>query len=165
MSEDSELAATVKRLVERVQLLEDVLALNRLRHDLHRFVNNDDWARVGELFSPDAVLDYGHLGQASGRDAIQRYFAGLPDVVAQRKPGASVLLKQFTHGHDVEVAGERATGVSFFEERVVLGDESFVSAGRFSDRYVREGDRWLYSRIELDLYWVLPQGSAALHEE
>lgn len=60
------------------------------------------------------------------------------------------------HGHDVQVSGDGATGVSFFEERVVFDDESAMVAGKFSDTYVREEGRWLFSRIELNLYWVLP---------
>jgi hypothetical protein len=60
------------------------------------------------------------------------------------------------HGHDVEVSGDLATGVSFFEERVVFDDESAMVAGKFTDTYVREDGRWLFSRIGLTLYWVLP---------
>ncbi|MFJ4367808.1 nuclear transport factor 2 family protein [Streptomyces chartreusis] len=156
MPEQTELVDLVKSLVERVHALEDVQELNRLRAELPRRINEGHWDRVGELFSRSAHLDYQHLGQASGRTAIQEYFASLPGLIQQDKPDSQLLVKQFVHGHEVEVSGDRATGVSFFEERVVFDDESAMVAGRFSDTYVREDDRWLFARIELDLYWVLP---------
>ncbi|MEU1259418.1 nuclear transport factor 2 family protein [Streptomyces chartreusis] len=156
MPEQTELVDLVKSLVERVHALEDVQELNRLRAELPRRINEGQWDRVGELFSHSAHLDYQHLGQASGRAAIQEYFASLPGLIQQDKPDSQLLVKQFVHGHEVEVSGDRATGVSFFEERVVFDDESAMVAGRFSDTYVREDDRWLFAAIELALYWVLP---------
>lgn len=156
MPEQTELADLVKSLAERVQTLEDVRELNRLRSELPRRINDGQWERVGELFSDTAQLDYAHLGQATGRPAIQEYFAALPGLIQQDKPGSGLLVKQFVHGHDVEVSGDLATGVSFFEERVVFDDESAMVAGKFTDTYVREDGRWLFSRIGLTLYWVLP---------
>ncbi|MEW2162115.1 nuclear transport factor 2 family protein [Streptomyces sp. NPDC007084] len=156
MPEQTDLAELVKSLAERVHTLEDVRELTRLRAELPRRVNDGRWERVGELFSPDARLDYQHLGQATGRPAIQEYFASLPGLIQQDHPESALLVKQFTHGHEVEVAGDRATGVSFFEERVVFDHESAMVAGKFTDTYVRENGRWLFERVELDLYWVLP---------
>ncbi|GEM30948.1 hypothetical protein NN3_19550 [Nocardia neocaledoniensis NBRC 108232] len=78
MSEVLELVEQVKLLTERLETLETVRALNALRDDLPRRINEGRWAEDGELFSADAHLDYRHLGQARGRDAIAAYFAGLP---------------------------------------------------------------------------------------
>jgi hypothetical protein len=156
MSDDLELAEQVKRLTERVETLEHVRELNTLRHNLPRYINDGRWDRVGELFSDSAFLDYAHLGQAEGRAAIQRYFSGLPQLIEDNSPAAQVLVKQFLHGHEVEILGEQATGVSFFEEKVVFDTESSMVAGKFTDDYVREDGRWLFSRIKLDLFWVIP---------
>ncbi|WOX15230.1 nuclear transport factor 2 family protein [Streptomyces sp. N50] len=156
MPEQTELVDLVKTLVERVQTLEDVRELTRLRAELPRRINDGQWERVGELFSRTAQLDYQHLGQASGRTAVQEYFTSLPGLIQQDKPESGLLVKQFVHGHEVEVSGDVGTGVSFFEERVVFDDESAMVAGRFTDSYVREDGHWLFARIELDLYWVIP---------
>ncbi len=165
MPQNLDLAEDIKRLAERLSRLEDIRKLNTLRHDLPRHINNGDWARVGDLFSVGATVDYAHLGQISGRDEIRKYFANLPDVIGQDKPGSRVSVKQFVHGHEVEVLGDRASGVSFFEERVVFDDESFMVAGRFDDRYVREAGRWLFESIALDLYWVLPHSEGLTRKE
>ncbi|MFF2083887.1 nuclear transport factor 2 family protein [Nocardia sp. NPDC058176] len=156
MSEVLELVEQVKLLTERVETLEAVRELNVLRHNLPRYINDGRWDQVGELFSEDAFLDYRHLGQAQGRAAISAYFAGLPQLIEDNSTAGQVLVKQFLHGHDVEILGERATGVSFFEEKVVFDTESSFVAGKFTDNYVREDGRWLFARIELDLYWVIP---------
>ncbi|MGY2032477.1 nuclear transport factor 2 family protein [Nocardia gipuzkoensis] len=150
MSEDLNLVEQVKRLTERIETLEDVRALNTLRHNLPRYINDGRWDSVGELFSETAFLDYRHLGQAEGRAAIERYFAGLPQLIEDNSPAAQVLVKQFLHGHDVEILGDRATGVSFFEEKVVFDTESSIVAGKFTDSYVHEGARWLFSRTTPD---------------
>ncbi|MER5950513.1 nuclear transport factor 2 family protein [Streptomyces sp. NPDC001904] len=152
----AELADIVKSLGERVRLLEDIQELNRLRAELPRRINDEQWDRIADLFAPDAHLDYAHLGQAAGKTAIHDYFTALPGLVQQDKPGSRLLLKQFLHAHDVQVIGDRATGVSFFEERVVFDDDSAMVAGKFTDTYVRENGTWLFSRVELTLYWVLP---------
>ncbi|MFD6224054.1 nuclear transport factor 2 family protein [Nocardia asteroides] len=156
MSEILELAEQVERLTEKVTTLETVRALTTLRHELPRRINEGRWTEVGELFSDDAFLDYRHLGQARGRAAIATYFAGLPQLIEDNSPAGQVLVKQFLHGHEVEISGERATGVSFFEEKVVFDTESSFVAGKFTDEYVREDGRWRFARIELDLYWVVP---------
>ncbi|MEV6218354.1 nuclear transport factor 2 family protein [Nocardia sp. NPDC051833] len=156
MSEVLELVEQVELLTARLETLETVRALNTLRHDLPRHINEGRWAEVGELFSADAFLDYRHLGQARGREAIAAYFAGLPQLIEDNSPAGQVLVKQFLHGHDVEILGDRATGVSFFEEKVVFDTESSFVAGKFTDEYVREDGRWRFARIELDLYWVVP---------
>ncbi|MEU6844697.1 nuclear transport factor 2 family protein [Streptomyces sp. NPDC046716] len=154
--EQAQLADIVKSLGERVLLLEDVQELHRLRAELPRRINDERWDRVADLFAQDAHLDYAHLGQAEGKSAIHDYFTALPGLIQQDKPGSRLLVKQFLHAHDVEVLGDRATGVSFFEERVVFDDDSAMVAGKFTDTYVRENGTWLFSRIELTLYWVLP---------
>ncbi|MET8426881.1 nuclear transport factor 2 family protein [Nocardia sp. NPDC004860] len=156
MSDNLDLIEQVKRLTERLGTLEDQHSLRTLRHRLPRRINDGQWHRVGELFSETAFLDYGELGRAEGRPAIERYFAALPELIENSGPASGALVKQFVHAHDVQIEGDRATGVSFFEEKVVFDTESTMVAGKFVDSYVREGDRWLFSRIELELYWAIP---------
>ncbi|MER5767880.1 nuclear transport factor 2 family protein [Streptomyces sp. NPDC001985] len=146
----------MKRLTERVERLEAVRELHDLRHSLPRHVNDGAFSRVGELFSEHARLDYAHLGQASGREEIQRYFTGLTRMIEENSPAAQVMITQFGHGHEVRISGDEATGVSFFEEKVVFDTESAMVAGKFTDSYVRENGRWLFSHIKLDLFWVIP---------
>lgn len=156
MHEESDVTAQLKELTERVNALENVREVNALRNSLPRLINDNDWERVGELFSADAYLDYGDLGQADGRTAIGQYFAGLPARIEKDAMTTGVLVKQFVHGHEVEILGDRATGVCYFEERVVFEEQSFMVAGKFSDEYVRVDHRWLFARIKLTPFWVIP---------
>lgn len=157
MAEEADLAAQVKALVARVDELEQARALHELRHRLPRLINDDAWGSVGELFTEDAHLDYGEVGRADGRAAIAEYFAGLPARIDADNPVASgVLVKQFVHGHDVEIRGDRATGVCFFEEKVVFDRETYLVAGKFTDSYALVDGRWLFDRITLTPYWVIP---------
>ncbi|MCK9895432.1 nuclear transport factor 2 family protein [Frankia sp. AgB32] len=152
----NDLVAQIKELTARVELLSTVREITALRHALPRRINENRWDEVGELFSENARLDYAHLGQAAGREEIQRYFSGLPAMIEENSPAAHVMVKQFVHAHDVEVQAETATGVSFFEEKVVFDSESSFVAGKFTDAYAREHGRWLFSHIRLELFWVIP---------
>ncbi|WP_331748839.1 nuclear transport factor 2 family protein [Streptomyces chartreusis] len=156
MHEESDVAAQLKELTERVNVLENVREVSSLRNSLPRLINDNAWDRVGELFSTDAYLDYGNLGQAEGRAAISQYFAGLPARIEKDAMTSGVLVKQFVHGHEVEISGSRATGVCYFEERVVFEEQSFMVAGKFSDEYVRVNERWLFAGINLNPFWVIP---------
>jgi hypothetical protein len=157
MAEEADLAAQVKALAARVDELEQARALHELRNRLPRLINDGAWGSVGELFTEDAHLDYGEVGRADGRAAIAEYFAGLPARIDADNPVASgVLAKQFVHGHDVEVRGDRASGVCFFEEKVVFDREAYLVAGKFADSYALVDGRWLFDRITLTPYWVIP---------
>ncbi|MFE3227110.1 nuclear transport factor 2 family protein [Nocardia sp. NPDC059228] len=90
--------------------MEDQHSLRTLRHRLPRRINDGQWHRVGELFSETAFLDYGELGRAECRPAIERYFASLPELIENSGPASGALVKQFAHAHDVQIEGDRATG-------------------------------------------------------
>lgn len=138
----------------RLEVLEAESALHTLRHRFHEYVNTDRWDEIGSLFAPDAELDYSYLGSASGRSAITEFFAAIPRLLPadEGKP----FVRQFIHGHDVAVDGDRATGTSFLFATPIYHGQSFVLAGRFADSYVRVGGAWLFASVVLEIYYSVP---------
>jgi hypothetical protein len=81
MLPDIDITQELESLIARVTVLEDVEALRRLHHRFHELINDNRWESVGELFAPDAELDYAHLGSYRGREVIGEFFERLPAVI------------------------------------------------------------------------------------
>ncbi|PSL55805.1 SnoaL-like protein [Saccharothrix carnea] len=158
MADGVDLGSRLDDLSARVRELEAVRALTELRHAFHHCLNRRDWAGLGALFTVDALLDYGELGEARGSAAIREYYTELLPKLVEMRGASKLELKNFNHVHQVEVDGDRATGVCYFEEHIRFDEEELAhqSVGRFSDRYVRQDGRWLFERVELEHYWVVP---------
>ncbi|QNP75228.1 nuclear transport factor 2 family protein [Streptomyces roseirectus] len=159
MADGADLAARIDALSARVRELEAIRELTRLRNSFHHCLNDRDWAGLGALFAQDAHLDYGSFGGARGRVAIQEYYSALLPKMVELQRASEVLLKNFNQVHQVVVDGDRATGACFFEEYVRFDKEDVVhqSVGRFADSYVFTDGRWLFERVELEHYWVVPE--------
>jgi hypothetical protein len=156
MSTDLDLAQELKQLAERVTVLEDVEALHSLRYTFHQLINDNDWDQVGGLFAPDADLDYLHLGHYTGAEAIGAFFAAMPGVIEKDETVTATVVKQYPHGHDVRVDGDRASGHNFFEAKAVFDHTAYVVAGKFIDTYKRVDGRWMFATVRLELYWMVP---------
>ncbi|SEG81235.1 SnoaL-like domain-containing protein [Thermomonospora echinospora] len=159
MPEELDTASTLKQLEKRVEELEAVRDITRLRAEFHRSLNNREWDTLAGLFTDDAHLDYGEYGQAHGSREVRDYYGQLLEQIRDMRNATAILLKNFIHGHQVHLQGENtATGVCFFEEQIRFNQDShaFSSIGQFSDKYVRIGDRWYFAKVELDHYWVVP---------
>ncbi|WP_433802850.1 nuclear transport factor 2 family protein [Actinomycetospora sp. CA-084318] len=154
MSADADLVAELADLRRRVERLESESAIHALRNRFHEFVNTDRWDEIGGLFAEDAVLDYSYLGSASGRAEITAFFAAIPRLLpaAEGRP----FVRQFIHGHDVEVDGDTARGTSFLLATPIYHGESFLLAGRFTDTYVRRGEVWSFASVTLDVDYSVP---------
>lgn len=155
--EDTGVRATAAELADlraRVRALEDAREIRELRNRFHDHVNTDRWDEIGALFAEDATLDYSYLGSASGREAIGRFFGSIPQLLPG--PDGTPFVRQFIHGHTVEVDGDAATGTSSLFATPVYDGRSFVLAGRFTDTYVRRGGRWLFGSVRLAIDYSVP---------
>jgi hypothetical protein len=152
-------SSTVEQLAERVRRLEATQEITVLRTEFHRSVNNREWSALGQLFTDDAHLDYGEYGQAHGSAGIQEYYIELLPKLAEFKHASEISLKNFMNGHQVRLQDEtRASGVCFFEEKIRFDKENqaYSSVGQFTDKYVHQEGRWLFSTIKLKHFWVIP---------
>jgi ketosteroid isomerase-like protein len=138
-------------LAARIRRLEDIEALKQLKHRYCAACDDDyDPERLAPLFTEDAVWDGGAMGCFEGRAAIRAFFA------------ATRALVPFAIHHVtnpvIEVDGDRAFGQWYLWEPIVFaqGDQALWMAGRYDDRYRREGDRWLFEKVTVDLRMLSP---------
>ena len=73
----ADLEARVRELEARVLELSEREAIRDLRFRYHECINEAQMADIPELFTDDGVLEFGHLGNAKGREQINRFFSGL----------------------------------------------------------------------------------------
>lgn len=138
-------------LAARIRRLEDIEALKQLKHRYCAACDDDyDPERLAPLFTEDAVWDGGAMGCFEGRAAIRAFFEG-----------ASTLAPFAIHhvtNPVIEVEGDRAFGQWYLWEPIVFaqGDQALWMAGRYDDRYRREGDRWLFEKVAVDLRMLSP---------
>ena len=138
-------------LDQRIRRLEDIEAIRRLRNRYHFCLNESRFGQVRALFTDDAVVELGYLARYEGIEAIDRGFRAM----AERE---RFFIKQFIHGHDVEVEGDNGTGTSYLEARYGRFGVSYVVAGRYDDVYIRAGGVWKFRSMIAELFYTVPNG-------
>jgi hypothetical protein len=144
------MASELDALAARVRRLEDIEAIRTTWRDYCIRLDSFDLARLGDVFTEDAVLEVDGLdtlggrsdGAYKGRAAIIGDFYGkVADMPALAVRGAH------STGHiatnmQVELAGDEATTLGYFFE-IVAND--IVLIGTYQHRVRRESDRWRFS--------------------
>ena len=136
-------------LEQRIQRLEDIEDIRRLRNRYHASLNENRYEQCRSLFTDDAVVELGYLARYEGIDAIDRGFRAMGE-------RDRFFIKQFIHSHDVEVDGDSATGTSYLEARYGRFGVSYVVAGRYDDVYARVVGVWKFKAMIAELFYTVP---------
>jgi ketosteroid isomerase-like protein len=136
-------------LEQRIQRLEDIEDIRRLRNRYHASLNENRYEQCRALFTDDAVVELGYLARYEGIDAIDRGFRAMGE-------RDRFFIKQFIHSHDVEVDGDAGTGTSYLEARYGRFGVSYVVAGRYDDVYARENGVWKFKAMIAELFYTVP---------
>ena len=125
--------------MDPVELLLAVEEIKQLKYRYLRTLDLKRWDDFAAVFVPAVTADYGEGLAFSSRDELVAF---LRDSLGQRM----VTLHQ-CHHPEIDVDGDRATGVWYLEDKVLMPDHRLVLEGAafYEDRYVRTGEGW---RIE-----------------
>lgn len=94
--------AELTDLAERIQVLEDIEAIKRLKHRYWRCLDFKRWDELAECFAQDATVDYGDSRYCfQGVEAIMRFLT----VALGRESG----MVGVHHGHHPEIDRTSAT--------------------------------------------------------
>jgi len=143
---ETDLLARIRALEIRLAEHDDREAIRTLRNTYHEYVNQERVSELADLFAENATVTYAGRPSVTGREAIRSFFVNFPIKWA----------RQFIHSHVVEIEGDRGKGYSHLDGRPVLDGKSFMVGGRFDDEYVRENGRWLFSRVVLTTWYMVP---------
>lgn len=132
----------------RIRRLEDLEEIRDLRRRYHFYINEGRYSDMPDLFTSDAVIDFGSVGKATGSDGIRDFYLGA---------GKSLdMIVQFIHNHMVEVDGDRASGVAYMDARYARDGVSMIVAGRFTESYARDPDGWKIDRMDVESFFTVP---------
>ncbi|MGB6555278.1 MAG: nuclear transport factor 2 family protein [Candidatus Binataceae bacterium] len=150
----------ISNLEAKVSELYDREAIRDLRMRYHECINDGKVAEIPNLFSEDGELEFGHLGNAKGRDKIREFFSGLGSRRSESgQPRRGLYrVRQFIHNHliHIHIDGDRADGFAYLEAKPVYNGESYVVAARYNDEYVKRDGQWKFSKMSLMPYFMVP---------
>ena len=123
----------------------DLVALEEIRRLKHRYLRCVDlklWDEFAEVFTEDAVAEYdtpviGRTLRLDGRDAIVAYM--------RKNLGPGSITTHTAGQSEIEVDGDRATGVWALDDSVIIPEARLLirGAAHYTDAYVRGSDgRW-----------------------
>jgi len=154
----TDLEEKVRELEAKVAELYDREAIRDLRFRYHECINEAATAAIPDLFTEDGELEFGHLGRAKGREEIRKFFGGLgaPRATDGAPRRGLYRVRQFIHNHVLQVHGDRADGYAYLEAKPVYNGESYVVAARYNDEYVKRDGKWLFSKMSLKPFFMVP---------
>ncbi len=136
---------TLEELAQRVQALEDIEAIKKLKARYCTAADTGDKDLFLGCFSEDAVWDGGDsFGCYEGREAIRGLFESIPKIIS--------FAVHYVMNPQIDVDGDRATGQWYLLEPCTMlegGEQAVWGAASYNEEYVKEGGEWKISRLRL----------------
>ena len=134
--------ASLAELEARIQALEDLEAIKRLKYKYLRCLDTKQWDEMAETFAVDATTSYsdGELS-FSGRDAIMKFLR--ESAMAERNGMIGV---HHVHHPEIELTGPASAKGTWALYNYLLhrGNESGLRLCAFyHDEYIKAGAQWL----------------------
>lgn len=130
--------------------LRDRLAIQDVLVRYGTSLDDQDWPRFATCFVPDAVANYGGLGEHTGRDKIQ----SLCEQALAPLDGSQHFISNF----EIEIHGDRAKSRCYLMaqhmKKSAPGGPHFLLAGTYRDELIRTDEGWRITRRELVTTWT-----------
>ena len=129
-------------LEERIRAVEDRDAIRELTARYCQLAVAGNAEAVTSLFARDGIMESG--------DTREQGHVRL--LVLYKSSFGSLRPIPFIHNHVVELQGDRATGYSSIELRMVENGEAVTAAGYYEDVFEREDGVWKFAHRKLVFY-------------
>ena len=142
---------SLEDLAKRVQVLEDIEDIKRLKHRYCGYCDdNYDADAIASLFAEDAVWDGQERGRSDGREEIRAFF--------QRAPERLPFAIHKVMNPIIEVNGDRATGVWYLFQPCTYaeGNRAVWGSARYDEEYVRIDGEWKFQHLTLTSHFWTP---------
>lgn len=144
---------------ERVQRLEDIAAIRRLKIEYAQHCdNNYDPDALTALFTDDAIWEGKGLGRFDGKQAIHDFWVNA---------GKSFTFAlHYMCGDTITVApsGTEATGHWYIWEPATINGRATFVAAVYDDVYKKVNGRWLFHRVTSHIAFITPYESGWVKE-
>jgi hypothetical protein len=137
-------------LDRRLRRIEDRAEIQELGQRYCRYIDDNDWTRLRELFTDDAAM----AGQVGGDAVVARLRAIRSGYGRTIHTAHGLVLEQQDEDH--------ASGYVPSGAQLDIGGEFVVSAIRYFDEYVKVGGAWKFASRDLRFVYALPWSQAGL---
>ena len=131
---------------ERVERLEDQVAIETLQADYGYYFDKGRWNEVADLFAADGSFEYGQRGVYIGRERIRRALLLFgPDGLAPARLNNHMQLQNV-----IVVAPDGRSATGRWQGMVMLGEgghNGVWGVGIYENEYVKQRGRWLISKL------------------
>lgn len=133
-------------LEERITELEDRNAIERLKYEYARRIDDDDFEGVAALFAPNATYALEGWGTHEGRTEIEAF---LTSTLAD----AFEYTAHVMHHPMIDLDGDTARAVWYLEIHYALPDGTAGwRQGRYVDEYRKIDDEWYFESVSHTIY-------------
>jgi ketosteroid isomerase-like protein len=124
-------------IAQRVQTLEDVEAIKKLKARYCAGADERDEDKFVGCFTEDAVWDGGNFGHYEGKAAIREFFGTIPQVLS--------FAIHYVMNPRIEVNGDQASGYWYLLEPCTMlegGEQAVWGVAKYEEEYVRVDGEW-----------------------
>ena len=128
----------------RVQTLEDVEAIKKLKAHYCAGADERDEDKFVGCFTDDAVWDGGNFGRHEGKPAIRAFFRSIPEILSYAI--------HYVMNPRIEVDGDSAVGHWYLLEPCTMvegGAQAVWGIAKYEERYVRVNGEWKIQHLVL----------------
>ena len=141
----------MSELAARVQKLEDIEAIKKLRAKYGYAVDEKRIDDVLALFSEDAKLDFGPFDRYETPEGLKAFYG-------EKVPAMLPFSMHLVHNAIIEVEGEKGTGVWYIKIPATFGPtgEAIWTAGKYEEEYIKVKGEWKFSFIKFIVNFLTP---------
>ena len=134
----------IEELGQRIQTLEDIEAIKKLKARYCAGADERDEEKFVGCFTEDAIWDGGSFGRYEGREAIQKFFHSIPKIL-----GFAI---HYVMNPRIEVNGDKATGNWYLLEPCTMlegGEQAVWGVAKYEEEYVKVNGEWKMQNLIL----------------
>lgn len=140
---------STRSVEERLQVLEDIEAIKKLKARYTLAVDARDAEGVVSLFTADGVWEGGTFGRYEGANEVRSFFRSVPERLS--------FFVHYVSNPLIEIEGDRATGSWYLLEPCTFaeGDRAVWGSARYEERYRRVDGQWKFEEMKLvSVFWT-----------
>jgi hypothetical protein len=140
-------------LEERVQLLEEVEAIKKMKAEYVLACDERRWDDAMRYFTAKPVVDFGRFGRFETWDEVVTFFeVTMPKTIA-------FTIHRLCNPI-IEVKGKTAKGIWYCEipSTHIPTHKAILQQGTYEDDYVKEGNQWKHKILKLTYTYITEYG-------
>ena len=137
--------------MDLLQELRDIEEIKKLKARYCYYVDEGRWDELMELWTEDAVAEYGPWGTYSGKESLGKFFR-------EFVPTFVPFITHMVHNPLISVDGDSASGQWYFEcaGTVAPANRAVWIMGRYDETYQRATNDWKFKSLKVSFKYFTP---------